>query len=314
MRLVFGSLLALILSVNTLAEDFHFVALGDTDYHGSISRPAYLELIERINAEQPEFSIHVGDLWGAANCTDEQYLNQRDIFDLYDHPVFYTPGDNEWTDCNRYAYGEWNNVERLNSLRDIFFGEATSLGSVPREVVRQSDVSPYTEFVENGRWVEEGVLFVTLHVVGSFNNLQIQHESALKESLERNQANIAWIRDSVRIARENDLVAIVFAMQAEILDNRTAADWLSGSWRDIVSEIQIASRRFDKQILVIHGDLHKFVIDRPFVDGRTTVNGKAAFANITRLQVFGDPEIRAVRVGVDTSEPWVFSFEPLYVQ
>ena len=35
-------------------------------------------------------------------------------------------------------------------------------------------------------------------------------------------------------------------------------------------------------------------------------------ANITRLQVYGAPEIRAVRVSVEPDTPWVFSFSPLH--
>jgi hypothetical protein len=33
---------------------------------------------------------------------------------------------------------------------------------------------------------------------------------------------------------------------------------------------------------------------------------------VTRLQVYGAPELRAVRVSVDTEMPWVFGFTPLY--
>ena len=36
------------------------------------------------------------------------------------------------------------------------------------------------------------------------------------------------------------------------------------------------------------------------------------YGNIVRLQVYGAPELKAVKVGVDTETPWVFSFEPLY--
>jgi len=34
--------------------------------------------------------------------------------------------------------------------------------------------------------------------------------------------------------------------------------------------------------------------------------------NLTRLQVYDRPDMKAVRVSVDTSKPWVFGFEPLY--
>jgi hypothetical protein len=34
--------------------------------------------------------------------------------------------------------------------------------------------------------------------------------------------------------------------------------------------------------------------------------------NVMRLQVYGWPDMKAVRVSVDTRTPWVFGFEPLY--
>ena len=33
---------------------------------------------------------------------------------------------------------------------------------------------------------------------------------------------------------------------------------------------------------------------------------------MTRLQVYGWPDMKAVRVSVDTAKPWVFGFEPVY--
>jgi len=34
--------------------------------------------------------------------------------------------------------------------------------------------------------------------------------------------------------------------------------------------------------------------------------------NLVRLQVYGAPEIKAVKVDVDPATPWVFGFTPLY--
>jgi hypothetical protein len=36
--------------------------------------------------------------------------------------------------------------------------------------------------------------------------------------------------------------------------------------------------------------------------------------NVTRLQVYGWPDLKAVRVMVDVAKPWVFGFEPLYAE
>jgi len=39
---------------------------------------------------------------------------------------------------------------------------------------------------------------------------------------------------------------------------------------------------------------------------------KLRYQNLTRLQVFGAPEIRAVKVTVDTDSEAVFGFAPFY--
>ncbi len=59
----------------------------------------YRALIRRINAAKPSFTIHVGDTWGALECSAVEHERIRDFFAQYDHPVIYTPGDNEWVDC-----------------------------------------------------------------------------------------------------------------------------------------------------------------------------------------------------------------------
>ena len=64
---------------------------------------------------------------------------------------------------------------------------------------------------------------------------------------------------------------------------------------------------------MINGDYHEFVIDRPFAVSQGEVE-KPKYRNITRLQVYGAPELKAVRVDVDPSTPWVFSFQPLYAE
>ena len=84
-------------------ESFHFVALGDTAYNQKVDLPIYERLISAINSDQPAFSVHVGDTWGVMPCTEENHRWIKGWFDKFDHPVVYTPGDNEWTDCRKPA-------------------------------------------------------------------------------------------------------------------------------------------------------------------------------------------------------------------
>ncbi len=56
---------------------------------------------------------------------------------------------------------------------------------------------------------------------------------------------------------------------------------------------------------------HEFIVDRPFFESQGE-DTPPKYANITRLQVYGAPEIKAVRVSVEPKTPWVFSFSPLH--
>ncbi|NJN52373.1 MAG: hypothetical protein HC809_12075 [Gammaproteobacteria bacterium] len=94
---VLAALMALALSAH--AERFDFVALGDTAYRLPDDVPRYEALIDKINAAQPAFAIHVGDIWGANVCTSAEYERIRAQFARFTTPLIYTPGDNEWVDC-----------------------------------------------------------------------------------------------------------------------------------------------------------------------------------------------------------------------
>ena len=40
----------------------------------------------------------------------------------------FTPGDNDWTDCDRPSNGGFNSLERLDHERQVFFSTPFSLG------------------------------------------------------------------------------------------------------------------------------------------------------------------------------------------
>lgn len=300
-----------VIATSVSASTFSFVVVGDTAYRGESSVRAYISLIELINETQPDFTIHVGDIWGASICSSARYEEAVVTFELYDQPLIYTPGDNEWTDCNRVAYGGYENSNSLWTLREVFFTQAQSFGKQKIPLVRQGDVSDeHAKYVENVRWLQERVLFLTLNVPGSNNNLLIDKEESLLEAHERNEANIAWLRDSFRIVEEQDLVAVVIALHAEMFEG-TGGVRVAAAYADLVNELRIVTERSGKPILLVHGDQHRLTLDRPL--SRFGADG-LDYGNFTRLQVYGDPEIRAMRVTVNTEKPWVFGYEPLYLE
>jgi hypothetical protein len=289
-------------------EPFSFVVLGDTAYNLPVDLPVYTALIRRINASRPAFTIHVGDIWGEGSCGDAAQQRVLGFFQQYDHPLIYTPGDNDWTDCWQAAAGGFDPLERLGGLRRTFFSRPTSLGERTIPLLRQGDVPAYAPFVENARWEKGGVVFATVHIVGSMNNSMRQDQAAVLEYLQRNAADVAWIDAAFAAAKKGGARALVLALHAEIFALK-AVQW--GPYRLVIEAIKRGSEGFPGPVLVVHGDGHIFTIDRPLLE-RSGEEHPPRYDRIIRLQVFGAPELKAVRVTVEPETPGVFGFTPLY--
>lgn len=298
---------------NGASRAFEFVALGDMPYGpDAMSGPAYRRLIEQINDEKPVFSIHVGDFKdGVTPCTDELFARQLEHFQRFDGPLVFTPGDNDWTDCNRT--GE-DPLERLQALRQLFFPadrSDRSLGRQPMAVESQSRVMPvFQRYRENLRWWHGEVLFTTFHTVGPHNNGDAASSALRGEYLARESANAAWIRASFRLARERGAKALVFATQADMLkrvDSRLPLRLRAGFGTSIGHALVPLTVASGLPVLLVHGDSHHFIADQPFVDraGRT-------IANLWRLEVFGDPRTHAVKVRVEPGAAEPFSYTPIW--
>src|SRR5207247_1397707 len=135
------------------------------------------------NHKKVAFSAHMGDIkagdtWciggnakdlaGAPNV----YVNNLTLFNTFQAPVVYMPGDNEWTDCHRTNNGAYNPQERLTYTRSIFFGSSQSLGQRTMTLTRQSSDPGFELYKENVMWRMGGVLFVGVNQPGSNNNHQ----------------------------------------------------------------------------------------------------------------------------------------------
>ena len=314
MRLALLALL-LLAALPARAERFTFVAFGDMPYcqpgapdacpgeEGRVAR-----LMGAINRAEPVFSIFVGDTKGGSEiCTDERTLRAVSWMGLANAPLIYTPGDNEWTDCWQPRAGRFDQLERLALLRARFFPDAMSLGRRPMRLTRQADTDPALAlYVENARWERDGVVFVTAHVPGSNNNKPtdpgetptiVPPAGAAAEYAARNAANIAWIGAAFARARESNAPALVIALQADLFyRQRCGRGWHTG-YTDTIAAITDGARGFGKPVLLIHGDSHFFLDDRPV----------AGLPNLRRIMVPGDQDIRAVRIAVDTTAAEPFS-------
>lgn len=298
------------LSAAQAQQGFSFVALGDLPYGAAENAYGpYRALIERINQVGPDFSVHVGDFKsGSTLCSDEEFANQRAHFQRFQGAVVYTPGDNEWTDCHRANNGSYDPLERLAALRQLFYTPGRSLGQQPLLVQNQSSLMPsHGRYIENQRWLHQGVLFATVHIVGSNNNLESRNMAAVQEFFARDAANVAWIEAAFEQAHLQKAKALVLAFQADVFEAKTVWEDFPGwsGFRKTIGEtlLPLASR-WGKPVLLVHGDSHQFKIDQPFQ------LHKKPLSNITRLIVPGAADVRAVKVSVKDSD---FSFEMIEI-
>ncbi len=267
-------------AAQSAGADFTFAAFGDTPYTED-EEPRFISMIAEINREPLAFSIHVGDFKsGWSPCSDALFLQRREWFALLHQPLIFTPGDNEWTDCHRAFGAAHDPMERLQKLRSLFFFDNYSLGQQKITLARQSKAYP-----ENARWEHEGIVFATLNVPGSKNNMSMPAEFAA-----RSNANEAWITGTFSAARAKSSRAVVLAFQA----NPFSGSSKNGPYASLMNAITRETVNFNGEVLMIHGDTHRYRMDQPLADPRA----RATLRNFTRLEVFGYPFVNWVRIRV----------------
>src|SRR2546423_9131710 len=198
-------------AVPTPPGSFSFGVFGDAPYFPD-EELQYPILLKHIDAHDLRFVVHVGDIFWHP-CTDEHYGEALRHFNQLHEPVVYTPGDNEWTDCWERGSGGYAPLERLARIRRIFFANPNrSLGAHPMPLLSQGG-----EFVENARWQRDGVVFATVHLIGSRNATEpfaARTSADDAASRRRTDADTAWLRQTFAAARARNARAVVLAFHA----------------------------------------------------------------------------------------------------
>jgi len=297
--------------VEAKEEPFHFCAVGDMPYFLPQDYARFDNVIAALNAESPAFTVHVGDTKsGGSPCSDYSVQQTWESFSKFDHPLIYTPGDNEWTDCHKVAAGSMDPLERLAVIRKRFFSTTYSLGGgVPIELEVQSQDRKWKLYPENRMWSWNGVVFATLHIVGSQNNKQSEVPGAVDEFRKRDQANEAWLENVFARANEEKTPGMALFIHANPFGELGAKGRKSGYSR-FLEQLRELTLAFENPVLVVHGDSHYFRVDKPLMYEGTT---RDSVENFTRLEVFGASNMHAVRVDVDPGSRTVFRVSELIV-
>lgn len=269
-----------------------FISIGDTPYSEKENVRIKNVLSKAIKDANPPFVVHYGDLKsGREACTEALLVSRRDeVYGLLPGRVFYTPGDNDWTDCDRaFLKSPVSELYMLDVLRKLFFNKPMDLPKTWR-YARQPN------FPENARWVKDDVFFVTVHLVSTNNGrleiLKDDIELALSLVDARDQANRVWLKESFTEALKADAKAMVVVTQADVTSpnaggactatNRMHCDAFQ-SFRD---NLRLYAAKFSelnkprRPVLLLHGDTHPYCMDKEF-------GGRLA-PNLWRLNAWGD--------------------------
>ena len=314
---------------------------GDLPYSDVQALTGVPNLIADMNKQKLAFTVHDGDLKGGnstpnsvtpTTCSDALYIQALGYFNALNAPAMFTPGDNDWTDCDRPSNGGFSSRERLDHERQLFFSTPFSLG---RHRMRQEvESSPLCKgvngdvpCVENRRWIVGHVAYATLNIQGSCNNLCDTAPDAA-EWMARNEADIAWMQDTFAVAKTRGLAAVMLITQgnpgwdltdgtrAPLRDPKTLVetDQQPDGYKEFLSALRDEVIAFRKPVAYVHGDSHYFRVDKPFLD----INGRR-LENFTRVETFGDNaangnnDVQWVKVLVEPRNPEVFAFQPQIV-
>lgn len=288
----------LCLPVLSPAETWRFAAIGDIPY-SDYERRELPRMIDEIAAEYPELIVHAGDIKHSnERCSDELFRDRHAVFDASPVPFIFAPGDNEWTDCRRVIAGGYDELERLDKLREIFFSQPYSLGKKRIPVTQQPGMS------EHMSWRLGPVLFVSLNVPGPDNNFGRRKVPA-REFKTRNPKVIDWMKGAFSDARGEKLAGIVILMQGNPGFDHFAAGLPHEGYRELLETLRRETLAFSGQVLLIHGDTHWQRIDHPLRHPGT----HQPIANFTRLETFGYPFMGWVKVFINTDASGLFRFE-----
>ena len=327
---------------------------GDLPYNDIQATTGVPNLIADMNSSDLAFTVHDGDLKAGnaiagsvtpTTCANALYAQGLGFLNALREPAMFTPGDNDWTDCDRVKNGAFNSLERLDYERALFFNTNHSLG---RDTMKQdvqatplclgysSTPGQYTNVpcVENRRWTVGKVTYITVNVQGSCNNLCDTNPDP-QEYAARNAADIAWLQQSFAWAKANGSAGIMIVSQADPGFDTTDAtrgptrdpktlvenDLLPPTdpqgavpapdgFHDFLTALRTLTIDFKRPVAYVHGDSHYFRVDKPLQDA----TGKR-LENFTRVETFGDNaanglnDVHWVKALVDPQSRDVFAFQ-----
>jgi hypothetical protein len=259
-------------------------APNNTDTSAYDATPAFIDAVN--HDPKVDLVAHVGDIHsGSQRCTLAYDQSIASLWTAFDDPLVYTPGDNEWSDCQKskelggspsLSYSGGDPIANLDLVRRLFFpNPGYTIGGRPKQVVSQAQVGAGSDahYVENVMWEQSQTVFFTVNLPGGSNNDAdnwfgaARTQAQTDEIARRSQADLDWINAAFDQADANGASSVVIFEQADMWDPSAN----ESGYEQFISTIASRTLAFGKPVLLFNGDSHMFRSDNPLVAGAPCV-------------------------------------------
>jgi hypothetical protein len=285
------------------ATPFTIALIGDSPYGASptdtVEFKKYPSYIAAINSDKDvSMVLHTGDIHsGKQYCTEDYNRSIFNLFQSFETPLIFAPGDNEWIDCQKPKQGGGTSnsyflgdpYKNLELVRSIFFSKpGKTLGKTEMSVHTQAaeyNPSHPTDkaYVENVWFEKSNILIATINLPGGSNNgssylstgvrglsaLSITDQIRQQEIDSRTGATMRWLDTIFAKAKTNGDSAILIMVQGDMwdLDENRMSDKTLTEWKQYIDKLAVLTKDFGKPVLWTHNDSHFYRSDNPLVLG-----------------------------------------------
>lgn len=292
------------------AQDYPllFATFGDMPYAAPVptyanrAKPGVLETDKNVlewfiyptlkSDHKIPFVIHLGDTGRPEDVCDPQTFIEgvgawnntiKSVPPLIGKPVFYTPGDNDWTDCWRDPVKPVDPMSALRNIRsNAFYGThgwqrqvALGVGDWSKveglqPTVYLGDLFNFPNYSENWMWtyapfLYEPVLFATVHEVGSNNGSVPKNPVREEEERERTANNLTWLKYIESSVSKVKPKAVVIAMHVDPFAVPGGGE-CKPIYKSVCDRLKGFGQRMQAKnvpVLLVHGDTYAHCLDQP---------------------------------------------------
>lgn len=147
-------------------------------------------------------------------CSDKLYQRRRELIDAAKRPVVVLPARSDWTECKNSG-GRSDAIDRLNRIREVFYGDPSTLGTRKLPLTRQSMSPRFRSYAENAHWSVGKVLYATVNLPAN-NNHYLAEAGRNSEYEDRLVANRFWLNRLFTIAKRDKLEGLVLFSEGDV--------------------------------------------------------------------------------------------------